>query len=373
MSTFEKAFNNTMKYEGHNQHQDVEDGEILMCSNCFSDEGLRLDASKYGIINNKKCKLCKNTAGHKLTKSKIRQLCYSFFVRGTIKKIDYGGAPIIQFNEQHYKQSNVTVSKWLKNDVKLIEELGEIGLFYYGPNFWMLGEIEPLKSLQDNATQKKTIEDIINKYPSQQITSNSYFYRLRINPQKPKEYSQYDSAPEKHLGGNRFDSKGFPVLYGSTDLELCIHECRTTVEDEIYVAKLRPNQTLKLLDLSHVLQEDVNEYESLGIAIYFLFLAKKISYDICRKIALVAKERGFDGIIYPSYFSHIRTGTYPFETLYGLSVRKIPQLKEYAESQIIPNLALFGRPVKEEKISITSINKLLLNKISYDISFGPII
>ena len=138
------------------------------------------------------------------------------------------------------------------------------------------------------------------------------------------------------------------------------------------MAKLVPTHKLKVLDFSALLdEENVTEFESIDIAIHFLFLAGKHSYNICRQIALKAKEKGFDGIIYPSYFSYIRTGAFPFETIYGISIRRIPQLKDYAQSQSIPNLALFGRPVNEKKVTVECINKIIINRVGYDITFGP--
>src|SRR5690606_24463786 len=179
------------------------------------------------------------------------------------------------------------------------------------------------------------------------------------------------TPPSEFLGGFRFDKKGFPVLYGSPDLELCIHECRTTVEDNLYVAKLVPVQNLKMLDLSSLIDEDATEFESLDLTIHFLFLAGHHSYDICRDLAIKANGKGFDGIIYPSYFSYVRTGSIPFDTVHGISIRKLPPLKEYAQSQSIPNVALFGRPIKEGKIKIDCINRVIINKVSYDLTFGP--
>jgi len=134
-----------------------------------------------------------------------------------------------------------------------------------------------------------------------------------------------------------------------------------------------PTQKLKVLDLSALLEEEgVTDFESVDIAIHFLFLAGEHSYDICRQIALKAKEKGLDGIIYPSYFSYVRTGAFPFETIHGRSIRRIPQLKDYAQSQSIPNLALFGRPVNENKVTVDCINKVVINRVGYDITFGPV-
>jgi hypothetical protein len=373
MANFEEAHKKFMTTQGiATQHiSENENSNLVLCSDCFQDEGLKLDSFIIGIGDKTKCPNCSSENGHKLTKELVQKLVYRFFVRGTIEKCEYGGFPLIQFNEQHYNNSDIDVSPWLTEDVKLIEKAGEIGLFYYGPRFWMFGEIEPLKSLQSDRERDNIIKKILKLYPIRKLSSKEYFYRVRINPKVPHDFSEYDTAPEAFLGRNRFDELDFPVLYGSPDLELCIHECRVTVEDNLFVGKLVPRQTLQVLDLTALIDEDETEFESLDMAIHFLFLAGKHSYPICRQIARKAKEQGFDGIIYPSYFSYVRTGAIPFDTVYGMSIRRIPQLKDFAQSQSIPNVILFGRPIKEDKVIVECINKVIINRVGYDLTFGP--
>ena len=76
------------------------------------------------------------------------------------------------------------------------------------------------------------------------------------------------------------------------------------------------------------------------MAVHMLFLAGKHAYKITREIAIAAHAAGFDGLIYPSYFSLLRLGVMPFETVYGISHRRIPQYQEYEQAKAIPNLAL---------------------------------
>jgi len=104
-----------------------------------------------------------------------------------------------------------------------------------------------------------------------------------------------------------------------------------------------------------------------------LFLAGKHAYEITRELSISAYNAGFDGIIYPSYFSYIRNGVMPFQAgLYGISNRQFKEFRSFQEDIITQNLAIFGRPIKEEKIEVQSINKLLLEKIEYQYIFGPI-
>jgi hypothetical protein len=88
---------------------------------------------------------------------------------------------------------------------------------------------------------------------------------------------------------------------------------------------------------------------------------------------LAAKDAGFDGLIYPSFFSLIRTGGHPFETSYGLSLRRYhPEAEKYAQAFTIPNFALFGRPLENLLVRVQCINRLVLTQIGYLGHFGPV-
>ena len=346
---------------------------FLLCSNCFKDEGLRIDASKHGQELQFECPNCRSSDGRKLTREDIQGLAWRFFVSGTTFRTDYGATPLIQFNESRYGRSEINPSTWLETDIKLIEKAARIGFFHYAPRLWMIGEVEPLRALQDLSTRPKAIERILREYPDKKLSIGSKFYRLRTNPKSPAEPAEYDSPPIKIAGRGRLDSPGFPVMYGSQDLDICIHECRVSAEDEVYVATLKNQRDLRLLDLSHPLVEAETEFESLDMAVHMLFLARAHSYNIARDIALAAKEDGFDGVIYPSFFSLVRTGSHPFETVYGLSLRRFhPKRDQYVEATTIRNLALFGRPVESGLISVECINRLILTHVSYQVCFGPV-
>lgn len=347
--------------------------QFLLCSNCFVDEGLRIDSWKHGVEQEGECPNCKSPDGKKLTREHVLGIAHRFFVSGTTIRFDYGAAPRVQCNEHHYGTSDISPSAWLKNDVKLIEDAGKIGFFHYGPRFWMFGEVEPLKALQDPATRPQIIERVLKEYPERTLAKDESFYRVRVNPQRPAEPDEYDSPPLNVAGKGRLDSAGFAVMYSSQDIDICIHECRAAAEDDIYVATLRPVRGLRLLDLTAVLKEDVTEFESLDMAIHMLFLAKSHSYEISRDIAIAARDAGFDGVIYPSYFSLLRTGGRPFETAYGLSLRRFhPQAEQYATAYMIPNFALFGRPIEQSSVTVKCINRMILTQIGYLGHFGPV-
>ena len=202
------------------------------------------------------------------------------------------------------------------------------------------------------------------------ISPNDSFYRLRKDPAQPSDSKEYDSPPNP--GKGRLDSPGLAVMYGSQDLQICIHECRVTAEDNLFVATLEPSRELKLLDLTHLLDDKETEFESLDMAVHMLFLAGQHAYPIARDIAIAAQKAGFDGLVYPSYFSLLRIGGRPFETVMGISTRRIPSLAQYERAKSIGNLAIFGHPIQNGIVSVACINKLIMHKVEYGVHFGPV-
>jgi hypothetical protein len=61
----------------------------------------------------------------------------------------------------------------------------------------------------------------------------------------------------------------------------------------------------------------------------------------------------------------------PFQTIYGISHRRIPQLQDYEEAKSLPNIALFGRPIAEGRVNVLCINRLILSRVEYEFHFGP--
>ena len=141
---------------------------------------------------------------------------------------------------------------------------------------------------------------------------------------------------------------------------MCLHECRVAAEDETFIATLAPLRRLRLLNLAEVpWEEAVTEFESLDMAIHMLFPRAADSYEISREIASAGGHRnGFDGLVYPSYFTLLRTGATPFETTFGtlaLPADSRDSLEDACENTI-SNLALFGRPIAEGLVTVRCID-----------------
>jgi hypothetical protein len=349
-----------------------ESGVPLLCSDCFHDEGLRLSSMRIGQRDMSSCPNCGSRLGIKLNRRLLASLAQQFFVWGTIRRARYGASPTVQINK--HRTTSINVAGWLDRDLRLLEGALQVGFFYYAPRLWMIGEVEPLKALQTVESREEVISRIVTEYPTRILSGDESFYRLRQAPLNPDDFGEYDAPPGERPARGRFETSELPILYGSQDLEVCLHECRVTADDELYIATLAPTRELKLLDLADVLSgENVSEFESLDMAVHMLFLAGGHSYEICRAIARAARKCGFDGLVYPSYFTLLRSGRIPLENVYGISLRRIPERRELTRESIISNLALFGRPIADGLVTVKCINRVILNKVEYTPHFGPLL
>lgn len=317
-----------------------------ICSECFNDEGLKLTCEKFGINKNIICPNCNKTNGRKITKELLSEISWEYFVNGSSYQSEFGGSSLLMFNE--YQKTDVDFGKYLANDIKLIENILGVGFFYYAPRLFTLGLIEQIEKLQSSISEKEILEEIIEKFPTKILNENNHFYRLRKNVSEPNDENQFDSPPLEYSGKGRLDSSDLNILYGSENIEICLHECRVSIIDDLYLAKLVPTIDLKILDLSAEIKEDGTEFESLALSIHYIFRAEEHSYVICRKIAKFAYSKGYDGIIFSSYFSKIKT-------------------------ENIPNIALFNSPITDGKIKVSSIDRIKINKVDYIYSFGPLL
>jgi hypothetical protein len=81
------------------------------------------------------------------------------------------------------------------------------------------------------------------------------------------------------------------------------------------------------------------------IGLWFICSTGKDAYPITRAIAREVFKQGYDGIYYWSFFNQVS--------------------KEKGK-----NLVLFGSPIREGKVEVVSIDRLVLEQIQYSYSLG---
>ena len=106
---------------------------FVACSNCFTNEGLRLDVERLGKSESSICPRCTTTSGLKLTADQLLTLADHFFVWGSVRRCKYGAAPAVQFND--LRKTDIALTMSLFTDAALLEEVLGIGFFEYAPGF----------------------------------------------------------------------------------------------------------------------------------------------------------------------------------------------------------------------------------------------
>jgi hypothetical protein len=67
----------------------------------------------------------------------------------------------------------------------------------------------------------------------------------------------------------------------------------------------------------------------------------------------------------------LRVGSMPFETVYGISRRRIPHLQDGERAKIVPNFAIFGRPIENKKVELRCIDNAYPSPSQIGLSFWP--
>lgn len=318
--------------------------KIIGCSECFHDTGLRKVSEKFGNSSPRPCPNCGSLEGSKLTHKALEVACTEFFVRGSIFSGKGWFAPMLQFN-YHDRPIDEVGREPLRKDIRLLSEAFGLKVFLYGPPLWMFGK--PVEEGGEQSWETSDYQKICDYHHERELNSNATFFRVQRNIEFTPEDARFCSPPEEFRRTyGRFDSPELPILYCSLDVETCLHESRVSLEDDIFVATMRPTRTLRLLDLtSPKTGFTISPFDDPRIWLKSLIYDHG-SYDVCQQLALHIRSLGYDGFVVESYFQQVAQA-------------------EHA------NLCLFGRPVVAGSVGVEGVNKVNLHNVSYEFGFGP--
>ena len=324
-----------------------------ICASCFENHGIKETALR--VVNKKNdqviCKSCLKN-GYPLSNEELLVIMNQFFVTGSIPPEVGGPAPIFQFNEYKYP-GDVQFLTELDGDLKKITDVTKMGLFHYGPPLWRLGYTEHYQSLVFENVKGKDRDNIwqaIISCCTEEILNVGYcIYRVRTGEKlPPANPSEFDTAPPEYTKNGRFNSESTQIFYGAGDIETCLHEVRASLSDYIMLAKFSVEKPLTVLNLSRTNESNVStEFDSVERMLQRLAYVGKDEYSLCQELAREIQLRGYDGFITNSYFGQ-------------------------AHKRQLFNISLFGYPVAEEKLKLTSTNKLQITSIAYEYSYGPV-
>jgi RES domain-containing protein len=277
---------------------------------------------------------------------------HDFFVAGSY--VAETIAPVYQMNSLNTKPA--LFDPTLEADATLASELTGQVIFHYGPPLWRFGETEHKHAFDAGGPERtEAARAFVAAVPRLILPSGTRLFRLRRNVDADETIvlaGSFDPPPpDPGRTPGRFDYGGVPVLYAADDIELCLHECRVTLADEIVVATLINTEPLELLDLSVSIETGGGTpFEDPNIFAAFLSRSRQEQWlGYARTVAETARAAGLAGIRYPSYYA---------------------QAKQDCEAL---NVALFGRPITDGVLTIQSVNRLRLTDARYAYSFGPVL
>ena len=277
---------------------------------------------------------------------------HDFFVAGSY--VAETIAPVYQMNSLNTKPA--LFDPTLEADATLASELTGQVIFHYGPPLWRFGETEHKHAFDAGGPERtEAARAFVAAVPRLILPSGTRLFRRRRNVDADETIVLAGSCdpppPDPGRTPGRFDYGGVPVLYAADDIELCLHECRVTLADEIVVATLINTEPLELLDLSVSIETGGGTpFEDPNIFAAFLSRSRQEQWlGYARTVAETARAAGLAGIRYPSYYA---------------------QAKQDCEAL---NVALFGRPITDGVLTIQSVNRLRLTDARYAYSFGPVL
>ncbi len=321
---------------------------MIACSDCFGNDGLRHVLDRYGIASDLACPRCSSYSGRKLDVGALEAGAQEFFVQGSVAPETL--APALQLNRLN--PSPAVLDPTLAADADLIRSIAGLVVFDYGPPMWRLGYTDHYHDFREG-DPAQVADALVRTAAAVTVPSGTALYRIRCNLNvgpdvlDPATFDPPPAGVTREPG--RWDDLASPVLYVSDDIELCLHECRVALADEIVLATLVATRDLNLLDVSKGLGgSGPTPFQDGNLFADFMSRSRREEWlAICRTVAAAARRAGYDGLRYTSYYS------FAMEPEAGL------------------NLALFGRPIANGLLGLRSLNRVRLTYVRYGFGFGP--
>lgn len=320
--------------------------DYKICISCIRNMGLKWMANEFSSEREHHFEMCGHTSKY-LNSRGVEELAYAFFVTGSVPPSIGGRAPV--YNIKSSGVNELTFESELDADIALLSQHDALPLYHYGPPLHKIGATTHYQDLVYNnvtgAERQKIWDEAVSACKTIFLDVNALIFRARNGDKLPPALTkEFDSNPTPNEG--RYNREGEFMFYGAFDVETCLHEVRVKLNDWIALATFKTSRPLKLLDLTQVTDPPGTEFESIRILINKMVFSDKSEYSLCQELSSEIKSRGYDGFIISSHFKQ-------------------------AHKQDLKNIMLFGKPAEDGKIYLDSTNKVNLDNIAYDYSFGP--
>lgn len=343
----------------------------MLCSDCFSDYGLKKTIIEYSVDDNEICPNCFSSSGFKVTTENIKIIMGSFFRNGSVTPGYL--IPLFQiteYNSVYEHNLDYELTEEIINDLELIQKF--FGLTIATPYINMRrgwGDTLLRCSLEENFNKgnqnnnilndrlREILDYLINSLTKHYINENQLLFRIRKNPKSPHLEIEYDSRDINALtdSNGRFDNGKYSLFYCCETPSTCVYESKFEPTDLLILATYETNKTLTVIDLEKIdelylnsLSADLKEIFNESDILVFInaIIRNNADYGFTQLISNRIFERKFDGIKYTSFYNRFRKDTYS-------------------------NIAIFGQPLKEGQLTLKSLNRIALNEVDFKWTYGP--
>ncbi|KTR98487.1 RES family NAD+ phosphorylase [Pantoea dispersa] len=316
------------------------------CVTCIKNMGLKWIAEEISSDREQHFEACGHTSKY-LDAKGVEELAYKFFVAGSVPPSLGGRAPV--YNIKSAGLNELIFESELDADIALLSQHNPLCLYHYGPPLHKIGATTHYQDLVFKKVtgdeRKKIWDEVIGACETVFLDINTRIFRARNGKELPPALAaEFDSSPTPKEG--RYNRNGEHIFYGAFDVETCLHEVRVKLSDWIAIATFKVSTELKLLDLTRITDPLGTEFESISILINKIVFSDENEYPLCQELSSEIRSRGYDGFIISSYFRQ-------------------------AHKKALRNIILFDKPAEAGKLYLDSTNKVNLESIAYDYSFGP--
>lgn len=218
---------------------------------------------------------------------------------------------------------DMRVEKLLSSGVVLAPERGSKRVedfAFFGERTWkdFATQIKHERRYHASVENKEVLGNILNALARDIDSSEGTWFRARNwnNKTKPPSFDELREPDPCKSAEGRMSPKGVRCLYLADTKETAMAEIRSAVHDEVAILQLRPNRTLKILDLRRIDQispftPEVDSSELASNRDNLIEMKRDlarpmrdnddaIDYIPTQYIADYARSLGFDGIGYES-------------------------------------------------------------------------
>jgi hypothetical protein len=178
-------------------------GQKVLCSECFSNSGLRAEAARAGKEDDTACDNCSSRNGTGFDREALENLMTRFFAEGSrqpylppVYKINYS-----QTDEELYR---VHFDETLQHDYELIARRLP-GLRYHAPRLKWMGYgdtycafdrgVKHFDESGDRTAITRITQGILNRCMPINLQEGKELYRIRTNPESIKTPQDIDTPP----------------------------------------------------------------------------------------------------------------------------------------------------------------------------------